>query len=59
MLPIESDIRTQLIHEDRHREAAKERISLNRQREIKARRSPRFTNPFRSHQPVATPQIVV
>ena len=59
MLPIESDIRAQLIQEDRHREAAKERISLNRQRELKEKRFPRFTNPFRSHQPVATPHIAV
>ncbi len=36
MLPIESDIRTQLIQEDRHREAKLERARLQRRREIEA-----------------------
>ena len=34
MLPIESDYRTQLIQEDRHREAARERQRLRLRREL-------------------------
>jgi hypothetical protein len=59
MLPIESDIRTQLHQEDRHREASKERNRLHHQREVRSSTPKRFSNPFRSHQPAATPHIAV
>lgn len=59
MLPIESDIRTQLHQEDRHREASKERNRLQYQRKVRSSSSKRFSNPFRSRQPAATPNIAV
>jgi hypothetical protein len=59
MLPIESDIRTQLHQEDRHREASNERNRLQHQRKVRPSSSKRFSNPFRSRQPAAAPNIAV